>query len=463
VSRLLSSLPQIDALLKLPRVAALVTRYSHDETANALRARLNDLRAALRAGETDGLPAFDGADFAETIEAMIEADRALLLKPVINATGILIHTNLGRAPLATEAIEAMQRIAGGTSNLELDLASGGRGDRVAAVEGLIRELTGAEAAFVVNNCAGAVMLALMGTANGRKVVVSRGELVEIGGAFRLPDIIEQSGARLKEVGTTNKTRVRDYADAVDGETAVLLKSHTSNFRIVGFTSAPGRAELAALAREREVLLIEDLGSGALRDLSDHGLGGEPVVGDVLAAGVDLTLFSGDKLLGGPQAGLMAGRAEVIGELRSHPLARALRIDKLSLAALEATLRLYRAPNDPFQKVPVLRMLSEPLEGVRARAERLAVMLRGVPRLSCRVVESAAQAGGGSLPGQDIPSAAVAIGAQGMSANRLASALRATSRPVIGRIRDDCLLLDMRSVTEADIDAIAAACAALPAR
>lgn len=449
----LRQLPQIDALLQMPAMARLAKMFSRAEVAEVLRTRLAALRKGIRDGAATPLPDFAADAFAVSVEDQLLDMRRPNLRRVINATGIIIHTNLGRARLAPEAVEAMQDIAAHASNLEYDLGAGKRGSRYAHAEGLICELTGAEAALIVNNCAGAVVLSLMGTAMGRKVIVSRGELVEIGGSFRLPDVIAQSGATLKEVGTTNKTRTRDYADAIDDDTAVLLKSHTSNFKIIGFTSAPAREDLARLARDRDLILMEDLGSGVLIDLAPFGLTDEPVVGDILKSGVDLVMFSGDKLLGGPQAGIIAGRADIIAGLRSHPLLRALRIDKLSLAALEATLRLYRAPFDPLTRIPVLRMLSEPLGEVEARAGLLAAMLRDAGMSDVAVVSSVAYVGGGTLPEQDLDSFSVRLSVSGMSADRLADHLRAAPVPVIGRIHQDRLHLDMRTVADDELPSI----------
>ena len=408
------------------------------------------------------LPDFASEPFADSLSDRIKAARRPNLRPVINATGIIIHTNLGRARLAPEALQAMDQIGARPSNLELNLKTGKRGSRYDHAEALICQLTGAEAALIVNNCAAAVVLALMGTAAGRKVIASRGELIEIGGSFRLPDVIAQSGAELKEVGATNKTRLSDYADAVDGDTAVLLKSHTSNFRIVGFTSAPSRTDLAQLAAERDLILMEDLGSGVLIDLAPFGLRDEPVVADILKAGVDLVMFSGDKLLGGPQAGIIAGRADIIAGLRKHPLLRALRIDKLSLAALEATLRLYLPPHDPLARVPVLRALSQPLAEVEARAQRLAGSLAAVKGVDVEVMASAAYVGGGSLPQQDLDSCSVVVASAALSAETLADRLRAGVVPIVGRLHQGKLWLDMRTVMDDELPDIVAALGAIAA-
>lgn len=453
MSTLLRQLPQVDALLGSSGMASLLKAYSRQEVADTLRAALHTLRSDLKAGRLNQLPDFENEAFTQSLAEKIESERQPNLRPAINATGIIIHTNLGRARLAPEALAALQAVGAGHSNLELDLEIGRRGSRHAHVERLICELTGAEAALVVNNCAAAVLLSLMATAHGRKVVASRGELIEIGGAFRLPDVIQQSGAILKEVGATNKTRAKDYAEAIDPDTAVLLKSHTSNYQIVGFTQAPEREELAALAHATGTILMEDLGSGVLVDLSPYGLLNEPVVSDVLASGVDIVMFSGDKLLGGPQCGIIAGRAELIRGLKTHPLSRAVRIDKLSLAALEATLRLYRAPHDPFCSVPVLRAISQSIEDVRVRAERLAAALIAAEFEDVSSLPSEAFVGGGSLPQQHLKSHAVSIGVSSFTPDALAAALRKARPPVIGMIRDNRFLMDVRTVTDGEVTGI----------
>ena len=441
----LRQIPQIQTLLTLPPLQDTVAQYGHDDVVAVLRDILAQTRSALAADTRAKLPDFASPSFAARVTGAIEAARAPSLVPAINATGILIHTNLGRARLAPQALEAMHRAGAQPSNVELDLATGKRGSRHSHVEQLICDLTGAEAAVVVNNCAAAVLLSLMATAQGRSVVASRGELIEIGGAFRLPDVIAQSGAHLREVGATNKTRTDDYAQAIDDTTAVLLKSHTSNFKIVGFTAAPDPRDLAKLARDNDVILMEDLGSGVLIDLAPYGLPDEPVVADILKSGVDLVMFSGDKLLGGPQAGIIAGRRDIIAQLKSHPLMRAVRIDKLSLAALEATLRLYRAPHNPVVDVPVLAMLAEPLAQVEERAQRLRQMLEQIGIEQVSVCASIAYAGAGSLPDQDLDSFAVAIAIPEHTAEALSTALRTSTPPVIGRISREQVMLDMRTV------------------
>lgn len=458
MSDLLRLLPQVQSLLESGPGQALVAVHGHDATVRALRSQLQVLRETVLEGRETAFPPFDG-QFFNGVAADILQDQAHSLRKVINATGILIHTNLGRSPLAPEALDAIACTAEGYSNLELDLETGKRGSRHAHVKSLICDLTGAEAAVVVNNCAAAVVVCLSAFAAGREVVVSRGELVEIGGSYRLPEVIAQSGATLREVGATNKTLARDYEAAIGQETAILLKSHTSNFRIVGFTAAPSRAELKVLARRHDVLFMEDLGSGVLVDLSQFGLPDEPVVGDVLKSGVDLVMFSGDKLLGGPQAGIIAGRADLVAQLKTHPLMRTIRIDKLSLAALEATLRLYRPPSDPMERIPVLRMLCEPLDAIEARAGALEAALAGLGVDDAEVIETVAYAGGGSLPGQDLKSFAVALEAGTLGASAVAAQLRAGATPVLGRIVDGRVLLDVRAVDACEVAELAEAVSA----
>jgi len=438
-------LPAVDQWLASAQGAALCAEYSRAEVVAVMRDHLAALRRALGNGATE-LPELAGAEYGAVLRADLLRRRRPSLRPVVNATGIVIHTNLGRAPLAAEALEAIEQVGRDYSNLELELDSGRRGSRYDHLEALLTELTGAEAAIAVNNCAAAVLLALRTFAARHEVVVSRGELIEIGGAFRMPDVIAESGAEMREVGTTNKTTLADYAGAISENTRVLLASHPSNYRIVGFTAKPTRAELAGLAHARGLLLIEDLGSGSLIELPRLD---EPTVAQRIAQGVDLVLFSGDKLLGGPQAGIIAGRRELIAKIKAEPLLRAVRIDKLSLAGLAATLRLYRPPNDPREKIPVLRMLCEPAEQVAARAERLAAALRERPalraRLATALVEDSSYAGGGALPLAAIPTTVLRLRAAGRTAAELAHRLRAGEPAVLGRIDDDALVLDLRTV------------------
>jgi L-seryl-tRNA(Ser) seleniumtransferase len=418
-------------LRDLPSVDDLARTAADPLAVEAARAVLARAREEIQAGADPG-------DLSARLQQELSAARAPRLRRVINATGVIVHTNLGRAPLAAAALEQVVHAARGYSNLEYDLDSGGRGSRQSHVTELLRRLTGAEAALVVNNNAAAVMLALASLAEGREVLVSRGELIEIGDGFRIPDVLTRSGARLHEVGTTNRTRAADYENAIGPETAVLLRVHQSNFRVVGFTEQPRLAELAELARAHELVLVDDLGSGALVDVGD-----EPTARASLAAGADLVCFSGDKLLGGPQAGIIVGRPDLVERLRRHPLQRALRADKLTLAALEGTLRLAL---DAPDEIPVLRMLREPPEAVRARAQHLARLAGG------EVEETVARAGGGALPLAELPSFACAV------EESLAAPLREAEPPVIGIVRDGRLLLDCRTLTDQEVEEVAAAVA-----
>ena len=422
-------------LRDLPSVDELARGLEDPLAVEAARTVLERAREEIRAGAEPG-------DLSHRLQEEVVAARGARLRRAINATGVIVHTNLGRAPLAEQALEQVQQVGRGYSNLEYDLTGGSRGSRQDHVAGILRRLTGAEAALVVNNNAAAVMLALAALAEGREVLVSRGELIEIGDGFRIPDVLARSGARLREVGTTNRTRAADYEVAVGPETALLLRVHKSNFRVVGFTEQPSVAELAAVARRHELPLVDDLGSGAFHHFED-----EPTARESLAEGADLACFSGDKLLGGPQAGVVVGRADLVERLRRHPLQRALRADKLTLAALEGTLRLYLDPERAAREVPVLRMLTEPVEAVKTRAEQLAGLIGG------EVEQTVARVGGGALPLAELPSFACAV------EEELAGPLRLTEPPVVGVVRDGRLLLDCRTVRDDEVDEIAAAVAA----
>ncbi len=365
----LRAIPSVESLLGSPALRELLSRAPRGVVVSAVRETLAERRSAIRKGE--GSPDDASAPLAEEARRRAEARLRPSLRPVINATGVILHTNLGRAPLAEEAVRAVVDAARSYSNLELDLATGGRGSRMAHLEPLLREILGAQAALVLNNNASAMLLGLNTLSAGRQAVISRGELVEIGGEFRIPDILERAGAELREVGTTNRTRLRDYERAIGPKTGIILRVHRSNFALVGFEEGATRPELVRLARRRKIPLFEDVGSGALIDLRPLGLPEEPLLRDALAAGVSIACASGDKLLGGPQAGILAGNRKIIDACRANPMARALRVDKLTLAALEATLRLYRDPERLQSTVPVLRMLGEPAASVRARARRVA--------------------------------------------------------------------------------------------
>ena len=419
-------------LRDLPSVDELARTVDDPLAVDAARAVLARARTAIREGGDPG-------DLGAALHDELAAAREPALRRVLNATGVIVHTNLGRAPLPDAALERVVEVGRSYSNLEYDLTAGARGSRQDHVTAILRRLTGAESALVVNNNAGAMLLALAALAEGREVLVSRGELIEIGDGFRIPDVLARSGARLVEVGTTNRTRVTDYEQAIGGDTALLLRVHQSNFRVVGFTEQPKLEDLTRLAREHDLPLLDDLGSGALLDLSD-----EPTARASLTAGADLVCFSGDKLLGGPQVGIVVGRADLVERLRRHPLHRALRLDKLGLAALEGTLLLYLEPERALRDVPVLRMLHESAAAIRARAGRLAAAVDG------EVEETMARVGGGALPLTELPSFACAVD------ESLAGPLRDGSVPVVGIVRDGRLLLDCRTLSDAEADEVAAA-------
>jgi L-seryl-tRNA(Ser) seleniumtransferase len=422
-------------LRDLPSVDELVRDVSDPLAVMAARTVLEQAREEIRAGADPG-------DLQARLRDELARARQPRLRRVLNATGVIVHTNLGRAPLAAEAIARVEEVARGYSNLEYDLTAGARGSRQDHVADILRRLTRAEAALVVNNNAAAVLLALAALAEGREVLVSRGELIEIGDGFRIPDVLARSGARLREVGTTNRTRAADYENAVGDETALILRVHQSNFRVVGFTELPPLHRLAQVAQSHELPLVDDLGSGVLQPSDTLSLGDEPSARESLAAGADLVTFSGDKLLGGPQAGILVGRADLVERLRRHPLQRALRADKLTLAALEGTLALYL---DAPERIPVLRMLRDD-DGVRARADRLASLTGGT------VEETVARVGGGALPLAELPSFACAL------EEELAAPLRATEPPVVGIVRDGKLLLDCRTLAGDEVDDVARAVA-----
>jgi L-seryl-tRNA(Ser) seleniumtransferase len=455
-SALLRELPQVDELLRRPEVAALLDVQPRRLVVAAARAALAARRAAILAGSEAGVS--QEALSAEVVARATEA-AAPRLRPVLNATGVVVHTNLGRSLLSDAAIENVITAASFYTNLEFDLDAGSRGSRNSLIEELLCTVTGAEAGLAVNNNAAAVFLVLAGLAAGREVIVSRGELVEIGGSFRIPDVLAASGAHLREVGTTNRTHVADYERAIGPETAMLLKVHQSNFAVVGFTAQVGVAELAALGRERGLVVVEDLGSGTLVDFSRFGLKREPTVQGSIAAGADIVTFSGDKILGGPQAGLIVGRKQLVDSLKRHPMARALRLDKMTLAALEATLRLYLDEAEAVAEIPTLRMIAASLPLLERRARRLARLIRRrAPGLSVRVVDSAGRVGGGALPTEDLPGKAVALAHPERSAAELEAALRRQDPPVVARIERDVLLLDVRTLNDEDLPLVAEAVA-----
>ncbi len=441
----LRSIPSVNDLLESPQLKKLVDRISHNAVVSTVRAVLEETRDEVQTAASEKtLPSV--SDLADRIAQRIVEGETPALRPVINATGILLHTGLGRAPLAEEAIGEMVTLARDYASVELDLAEGDRSLGKWAVEGLVKELTGAEAAIVVNNNAGATMLTLAALAPGREVVVSRGQLVEIGGSFRLPDVMAASGAVLREVGTTNRTRIDDYAEAIGESTGALMAVHPSNFVVVGFTAGVRIGDLVDLGRRNDLPVIDDIGSGALIDFAQFGFENEPMASKSLKAGADVVLFSGDKLLGGPQCGIILGRKSMIERIEKHPMARALRVDKLTLGALAATLRLYRDPEKACRAIPLLSLLSTSVENLKNRAERLAPQIAALEAVDeAEAIAEVTYLGGGSIPSQELPTWCVAIRPSGMSVDRLASALRQGPRSVVGRVQQDRLLLDLRTV------------------
>ena len=434
----------------------LVDRISHNVVVSTVRNVLDEVRSEVQHAATDmTLPSV--SELADRVARRITEAELPPLRPVINATGTLLHTNLGRAPLAEEALAEITAVARDYASLEIDLAGGRCARRVVAVEGLLVQLTGAEAALVVNNNSAATMITLAAMATGREVVVSRGELVEIGGSFRLPDVMAASGAVLREVGTTNKTRASDYEAAINERTAALMLVHPSNYAVVGFTESASLAELVEIGRKYRLPVIHDIGSGAMLDFSQFGLPGEPVAPRSVLTGADLVLFSGDKLLGGPQCGIIVGRRSIIEQIAKHPLARALRVGKLTLAALSATLRLYRDPERARRAIPLLHLLTTSVENLENRAKRLTPQIAAAPAVAAaEAIAATTFFGGGSLPTQELSTWCIAIQPGEMSVDRLATALRLGTPAVMGRIQQGRLLLDLRSVMpRQDVDLVAA--------
>jgi L-seryl-tRNA(Ser) seleniumtransferase len=450
----LRDLPKVDRLLAAPEVRALLAEHPRSAVVGGLREALAQLRAEVRAGVLEAAELEAAAVARRTAGALARRGQPYYRR-VINATGVVLHTNLGRAPLPEEAVKALAATAGGAQRLELDLESGQRGGRDEGSAALLREATGCEAATVVNNNAAATLLVLAALARGRKVLLSRGEMVEIGGSFRVPEVMRESGAQLVEVGTTNRTHLEDYRRALDPEAGMILKVHASNYRILGFTAEVPIEDLVALGHEHGIPVVHDLGSGCLVDLERHGRFEEPWVRRSVAAGADVVCFSGDKLLGGPQAGILVGRKEAVERCRKHPLFRALRPGRLVYTALEATLRLYGAGEEAaLAQVPALaRLVADPAV-LRRRAQALVRRLRGVAGLTARSVPCASQAGSGSLPAVDLASWGVAVEVAGLSADGLAAALRRGEPAILPRIEGDRVLLDLRTVGDEEISMLA---------
>jgi L-seryl-tRNA(Ser) seleniumtransferase len=454
----LRSLPAIDKLLQMPQLSELNEQIPRPFLLEAAQIAVDNCRRRIMTDKNHSPQPLSLDDIANhAVQLALELHRPHL-RPVINATGTLLHTNLGRAPLADSALMAVDAVARSYSNLEFDLESGKRGNRFSHVERLICRLTGAEAATVVNNNAGAVMLALATLAFGKEVIVSRGELVEIGGSFRIPEVMEASGVTLREVGSTNKTHLKDYSGAVNDRSGLLLKVHTSNYRILGFSESVPGATLVELGREHDLPVMEDLGSGMLFDMTDYGLPREPTVAETISAGVDIVTFSGDKLLGGPQAGIIVGRKNVVDRIKNHPMARALRCDKMTLAGLEATLRLYLDPIQAKIEIPLLRMLSMSEAETENRCRQIATQIHTTSgaQVECQVVKETATVGGGALPLTELAGFAVAMTPKSLSVDQLSMRLRRTNPPIIGRMHDDAFLLNPRTIRADEEAALIAA-------
>lgn len=447
----LRNLPPVNAILDVPTIRALEPKHAHDLVVAAVRQELDDVRQQLARGANR-----DGRADAEAIARRVVARLARELRPklrrVINATGIVLHTNLGRAPVAEQAARAAYEAARGYLNLEMDLESGVRSSRQNAIREWVCRLTGAESATAVNNNAAATVIALRALCRGKEVIVSRGQLIEIGGSFRIPEIMAVSGATLREVGTTNITRLSDFEKAITPDTAALMQIHTSNYRISGFTESVSLAELAALGKRHSLPVIDDIGSGALLDFARFGFEGEPVARQSIATGADLVLFSGDKLLGGPQAGIIAGKKEWIQKIEKDPLMRAFRLDKMTLAALEATLRIYLNETAALDEIPVLRLLGTSLQELHRRAQHLADRIAQVAGIvSSNVAEDVAYVGGGSLPDQKMPTWVVQVQADAVDETTLAQRLRLTDPAVLGRVQDGKIVFDVRTVFPEQIE------------
>jgi len=455
---LFRKIPAVDRLEASGPLAGVSVRYPRSLILKAIHLELDELRQGIRQGAVVDEKALALETVAERVAGRLDVLDRPSLRNVINASGVVVHTNLGRSLLADRVVERLGAVAAGYSNLEYNLDEGSRGSRYVHVEEILKELTSAEAAMVVNNNAAAVLICLETLSRGREAIVSRGQLVEIGGAFRIPDVMRKSGALMVEVGTTNKTHLRDYEGAITGETGLLLRVHRSNFQLVGFTDEPETGELVALGRERGIPVMEDLGSGCLIDLSNYGLMKEPTVREVVAAGVDVVTFSGDKLLGGPQAGIILGRKDLVDAIKKNPMNRAMRIDKLTLVALEETLRLYRDESAAVREIPTLRMICQSTRSLRVKAAGLRRRIGRIPgeNFSVRLVDGSSKTGGGALPLLDLPSRLLALVPGGMSAYRMELWLRAYDPPVICRVENDMVLLDVRTILDREMGTVASA-------
>ena len=452
----LRMLPGIDSILEFTRTDPFFRTAPNAIVVRCVRSVIEGLRTSILGGD-QGVTEERLADslILEEVKNAVRQAMTPNLIQVVNATGVVVHTNLGRSLLADKAIENISDIAGRYSNLEFDLSAGKRGSRYTAVEDILCEITGAESAMVVNNNAGAAFLCLETIAKGKKVIVSRGELVEIGGSFRIPDVLAKSGCILKEVGTTNRTHLKDYEGGIESDTGLLLKVHKSNYSVVGFTAEVPLKALVDLAAKFDIPVMEDLGSGTFIDFSDYGLTKEPTVQESVASGADIVTFSGDKLLGGPQAGIIVGKKDILDKIKQNSLTRALRIDKLTLAALESTLRLYIDPETAVATIPTLRMLTLPLVRIEEKADRLFEMLTGIDdsRMNVQLLDRSSRAGGGSLPLLELPSKCVGVTIQGISANAIERSMREAAPPIIGRIEEDVFVMDLRTIQDDEFQII----------
>jgi L-seryl-tRNA(Ser) seleniumtransferase len=455
----LKMLPGVDRILEIARTKPRFEDIPKSVLVRCVRSVIEDLRMII----LDDKMKIKEEDLSEaTILEKVKAGAQNAMTPnllrVINATGVVVHTNLGRSILAAEAVENLSLIAGNYSNLEFDLSKGARGSRYSAVEEVLCEISGAQAAMVVNNNAGAVLLCLETMAKGKKVIVSRGELVEIGGSFRIPDVMAKSGGILKEVGTTNRTHLKDYEEAIESDTGLFLKVHKSNYSMVGFTAEVSVKDMVELGKKYHISVMEDLGSGTFIDFSQYGLLKEPTVQESVAMGADVVTFSGDKLLGGPQAGIIVGKKDILDRIKQNPLTRALRIDKLTLAALESTLCLYREPEKALEAIPTLRMLTLPCNVIEKKAARLCGMLENIgnSRLEIKLIDCSSRAGGGSLPLLDLPSKCVAIKVKEISVDAIKKFMRRNTPPIIGRIEEDLFVMDLRTIQDDELQFIESA-------
>lgn len=452
---LYQELPKIDQLLEEDYIKKLIDENSRSLVLDAMRKALDELRELIKNGSDEDKDKVlaEIRDIKTRIARVLEDTKTHNLVKVVNASGVVLHTNLGRAPMTREIMEDMAQVSNGYSNLEFDLKTGERGERYSHIEDLIAEITGAEASLVVNNNAAAVMLILSTLSKDTEVITSRGELIEIGGAFRIPDVCTQSGARLVEVGTTNKTHLRDYEEAITEETSAILKVHTSNYRILGFTEGVSANDLLELKKENDIYIIEDLGSGVLIDLSKYGMEYEPTVQDSIKNGVDVVSFSGDKLLGGPQAGIIVGKREIIDRLKRNPMTRALRVNKFTIGALETVLRYYLDEEIAIEKIPVLSMLTISKDRLKAKAEDLENHLKGLDGFDIKIVETESEVGGGSLPLEKLPSYGLSISHERCSEVDIERCLRFFETPIIGRIQDERVLLDLRTIFDDEYEII----------